>query len=138
MITRPCTNSANLMIKTQQDAVTNKSKTSETSGLHLYALLSHQAVSVMAPIFCFPQVGLCEASGSDVPVKLELVRNSQSSYFCPCLLYLYSKFRPPKWRVLHEIEGNNNSKMKSQPSNMVKLSLPSLIDVRIHLTFIGN
>ena len=51
--------------KSQQDADTNKSKTSVTSGLHLYALLSHQTLSVVAP-----QVGICEAPGSDVPVKL--------------------------------------------------------------------
>ena len=51
VITRSCTN---LMIKAQQDTDTNKSKPPETStwhGLHLYALLSHQNLSVIAPIF---------------------------------------------------------------------------------------
>ena len=68
----------------------------------LYALLSHQTLWVLNSSY-FPQVGLCEAPGLDVPVKLwTCVRNSQSSHFCPCLLYPhYPKFRPPKWRVLH-------------------------------------
>ena len=91
MITRSCTN---LMIKAYRNTDTNKSK---TSGLHLYTLLNHQTLSVIG------QVGLCEAPESDVPVKLRTcVRNSQYSYFCPCLLYpRYPKFSPPKWRVLH-------------------------------------
>ena len=46
MITRSCTN---LMIKAQEDTDTNKSKASETSGLHFYALLSDQILSEIAP-----------------------------------------------------------------------------------------
>ena len=49
VITRSCTN---LMIKAQQDTDTNKSKPLKPRrGLHLYALLSHQTLSVIAPIF---------------------------------------------------------------------------------------
>ena len=65
------------------------------------AILSDQILSVSAPTF-LKLVFVIEAPGSHVPVKLwTCVRNSQSSYFCPCLLYPYPKFRPPKWRVLH-------------------------------------
>ena len=125
------------MIKAQQDTDRNKSKSSETTGLHLYALLSHQTLSVIAPIF--PKlVFVIEAPRPAVPVKLwNFVRNSQRFYFC-LSLYPYPKFRPPKWRVLHWIEGN--IKMKSQYSDMAKFSLPSLhgrpsLSIRIHLTF---
>ena len=59
----------NLMIKAEEDTDTNKSKTSETSGLYLYALLSDQILSVMAPIF-LKLVFVIEAPGSRVPVKL--------------------------------------------------------------------
>ena len=44
------------MIKAQEDTDTNKSKASETSGLYLYALLSDQILSEIAPIF------LCDRS----------------------------------------------------------------------------
>ena len=49
VITRSCTN---LMVKALQDTDTNKSKPRKPRrGLHLYALLSHQTLSVIAPIF---------------------------------------------------------------------------------------
>ena len=49
VITRSCTN---LMIKAWQDTDTNKANPLKPRrGLHLYALLSHQTLSVTAPIF---------------------------------------------------------------------------------------
>ena len=51
----------NLMIKAQKDTDTNKSKTSETSGLYLYAPLSDQPNLVSNSSY-FPQVGLCYRS----------------------------------------------------------------------------
>ena len=65
MITRSCTN---LMIKAQENTDRNKSKASETSGLHLNAPLSDQILSVIAPIF-LKLVFVIEAPGSHVPVK---------------------------------------------------------------------
>ena len=59
-----------------------------------------------------------------------------------CLLYpQYPKFRPPIWRVLHQIEGN--IKIKSQSSDKAKLPRPyargrPFLNIRTYLTFIGN
>ena len=46
MITRSFTN---FIIKAYKETDTNKNKTPETPGLYLYALLSHQTLSVIAP-----------------------------------------------------------------------------------------
>ena len=53
------------MIKAEQD--TNKSKPPETSELHLYALVSRQILSEIAPIFL--KLVFVSGPGSDVPVK---------------------------------------------------------------------
>ena len=110
VIRRSCTN---LKIKAKQDTDTNKSKPLETS---TWATLvcSTQSPNLVSNIPHFPQVGLCEAPGGMSRVKLwTCVRNSQSSYFCPCLLYpQYTKYRPPKWRVLHK---NRRKYWKEKP-----------------------
>ena len=56
------------MIKAQQDT---DAKTCKTSGLHLKTTVcSTQSQNLVSNSSYFPQVGLCEAPGLDVPVKL--------------------------------------------------------------------
>ena len=67
VITRSCTN---LMTKASKIQIKTKANPLKPRrGLHLYALLSHQTLSVLNSSY-FPQVALCDAPGWDVLEKL--------------------------------------------------------------------
>ena len=82
-------------------SLTNKSKTSNTSGLHLYALLSHQTLSVIAPSFF--KLVFVKPPGRMSRWSFKCLNLCAKFSKCSlCLLYpQYPKFGPPKWGVLH-------------------------------------